>query len=44
MKCGTRVVASASPIVDQQFLENLAWTRGRHGFKFGAEYRMGAND
>ena len=33
-----------TPIVDQQFLEALQWTRGRHAFKFGAEYRRGAND
>lgn len=33
-----------TPIIDQQFIESLQWTRGRHAFKFGAEYRKGAND
>ena len=29
-------------IVDQRFLDNLSWYRGRHALKFGVEYRMGA--
>src|SRR5215469_5958790 len=33
-----------TPIVDQQFLDSLSWFRGKHALKFGAEYRMGAND
>jgi hypothetical protein len=33
-----------TPIVDQQFLESLSWFRGKHAWKFGAEYRAGAND
>jgi hypothetical protein len=33
-----------TPILDQQFLDSLSWSRGRHAFKFSAEYRAGAND
>ncbi len=33
-----------TPIVDQQFLEDVSWYKGKHAFKFGAEYRAGAND
>ena len=33
-----------TPILDQQILESLSWYRGKHAFKFGAEYRAGAND
>ena len=33
-----------TPITDQQFLESMSWFRGKHSFKFGAEYRAGAND
>jgi hypothetical protein len=33
-----------TPIVDQQFLDAFSWFRGKHSLKFGAEYRMGAND
>src|SRR6185369_12045103 len=33
-----------TPITDQQLLGALQWTRGRHAFKFGAEYRKGAKD
>jgi hypothetical protein len=40
----TMVYRFQTPIVDQQFLEALSWYRGRHAFKFGAEYRAGAND
>ncbi|HEY6393297.1 MAG TPA: carboxypeptidase regulatory-like domain-containing protein [Bryobacteraceae bacterium] len=40
----TMVYRLQTPIVDQQFLDALSWYRGRHAFKFGAEYRAGAND
>jgi hypothetical protein len=40
----TMVYRFQTPIVDQQFLESLSWYRNRHALKFGAEYRMGAND
>jgi hypothetical protein len=40
----TMVYRFQTPIVDQQFLEALSWYRGRHALKFGAEFRMGAND
>src|SRR5450759_2280917 len=33
-----------TPIVDRQVLESLSWFRGKHAWKFGAEYRAGAND
>ena len=33
-----------TPIVDQQFLESLSYFHGKHSWKFGAEYREGAND
>lgn len=33
-----------TPILDRQFLESLAWFKGKHSFKFGAEFRAGAND
>jgi len=32
-----------TPILDQQVLESLSSFRGRHAFKFGAEFRVGAN-
>jgi Carboxypeptidase regulatory-like domain/TonB-dependent Receptor Plug Domain/TonB dependent receptor len=40
----TMVYRFQTPIVDQQFLEGLSWSVGRHALKFGAEYRKGAND
>jgi len=40
----TMVYRFQTPIVDQQFLEALSWVQGKHALKFGAEYRMGAND
>ena len=40
----TAVFRFQTPILDQQFLESLSWTRGRHALKFGVEYRKGAND
>ena len=40
----TTIARFQTPIVDQQFLETLSWFHGKHALKFGAEYRMGAND
>ena len=33
-----------TPILDRQILESVAWFTGRHAWKFGAEFRAGAND
>jgi len=33
-----------SPILDRQVLDSVSWSRGRHAFKFGGEFRSGAND
>jgi hypothetical protein len=33
-----------TPILDIQLLESVSWSRGRHAYKFGGEYRRGAND
>ena len=33
-----------TPILDRQILESLSWSHRRHAFKFGAEFRAGAND
>jgi len=33
-----------TPILDHQVLESLSWSKGRHAFKFGGEFRSGAND
>ena len=33
-----------TPILDRQLLESVSWSRGRHAFKFGGEFRAGAND
>src|SRR5204863_9435539 len=33
-----------TPIVDQQVLDSVSWYRGKHAFKFGVEFRGGAND
>jgi len=33
-----------TPILDRQILESLSWIKGKHAWKFGAEYRAGAND
>jgi hypothetical protein len=33
-----------TPIVDTQVLDSVAWSRGTHAFKFGGEFRAGAND
>ena len=33
-----------TPILDTQFLDSLSWSRGKHAFKFGVEYRAGGNE
>jgi hypothetical protein len=33
-----------TPITDTQLLEAVTWSRGKHAYKFGAEFRAGAND
>ena len=33
-----------TPIVDQQVQDSLAWSKGKHAWKFGVEFRAGAND
>lgn len=33
-----------TPIVDRQVLESISWVRGKHAYKFGGEFRAGAND
>lgn len=40
----TAVARIQTPITDRQFVEALSWFRGKHAFKFGGEYRLGAND
>ncbi|MBS1871595.1 MAG: carboxypeptidase regulatory-like domain-containing protein [Acidobacteria bacterium] len=40
----TAVARIQTPITDRQFIDSISWFRGRHAFKFGGEYRMGAND
>jgi Carboxypeptidase regulatory-like domain/TonB-dependent Receptor Plug Domain len=40
----TAVFRFQTPIVDQQWLDSVSWSKGRHALKFGAEYRAGAND
>ena len=40
----TAVSRFQTPILDRQILESLSWFRGRHAWKFGVEYRAGAND
>src|SRR5262249_57635034 len=48
--CGTgwvrrrTVFRVQTPVTDRQFLESLTWSRGKHAYKFGGEYRLGAND
>src|SRR5204862_4030413 len=32
-----------TPIVDQQYLDSLSWSHGKHALKFGIEARFGAN-
>jgi hypothetical protein len=33
-----------TPIVDQQVIESMTWSPGRHAYKAGGEVRAGAND
>jgi hypothetical protein len=33
-----------TPILDRQILDSVSWQRGKHAFKFGGEFRAGAND
>src|SRR4051812_25776290 len=33
-----------TPILDRQILESLSWVQGKHAYKFGGEFRAGAND
>jgi hypothetical protein len=33
-----------TPILDTQILNALSWSRGKHAYKFGVEFRAGAND
>ncbi len=40
----TAVYRFQTPILDRQILDSLSWTRGRHAWKFGTEFRAGAND
>ena len=40
----TAVYRFQTPILDRQILDSLSWFRGKHAFKFGTEFRAGAND
>ncbi|HXJ44937.1 MAG TPA: hypothetical protein VNH18_36955, partial [Bryobacteraceae bacterium] len=40
----TAVARIQTPILDRQVIDGVSWQRGRHAFKFGGEYRAGAND
>jgi hypothetical protein len=33
-----------TPILDRQILDSVSWQHSRHTFKFGGEFRAGAND
>ena len=33
-----------TPILDTQVLDSVTWSRGTHAYKFGGEFRAGAND
>ena len=33
-----------TPILDRQILNSLSWYKGKHAWKFGVEFRAGAND
>jgi hypothetical protein len=33
-----------TPILDRQILDSLSWNHGKHAWKFGTEFRAGAND
>ena len=47
---GTSALGSANvsrfqtPILDTQVLDAVSWSRGRHAYKFGVEFRAGANN
>ena len=38
------VSRTQTPILDNQILEAISWFSGRHSFRFGGEFRAGAND
>jgi hypothetical protein len=40
----TAVFRFQTPILDRQILDSLSWNRGQHAWKFGMEFRAGAND
>ncbi len=40
----TAVYRFQTPILDEQVLDSLSWNRGKHAWKFGFEFRAGAND
>jgi hypothetical protein len=40
----TAVARFQTPILDRQILDAVSWQHGRHAFKFGGEFRAGAND
>jgi hypothetical protein len=40
----TAVARFQTPIEDQQYLESLSRSHGKHALKFGAEFRRGSND
>jgi hypothetical protein len=40
----TAVERIQTPILDRQIIDSVSWQHGRHAFKFGGEYRAGAND
>ncbi len=40
----TAVYRFQTPILDRQILDALSWNRGKHAWKFGMEFRAGAND
>jgi Carboxypeptidase regulatory-like domain/TonB dependent receptor len=40
----TAVYRFQTPILDRQILDSLSWNRGKHAWKFGMEFRAGAND
>ena len=33
-----------TPILDRQILDSISWNHGKHAWKFGGEFRAGAND
>ena len=40
----TAVARLQTPILDRQILDTVLWQHGKHAFKFGGEFRAGAND